>query len=439
LYISFFLTSWSARMEDFATVVLLLGIFRGTLFFAAVLGFATTGAAIIGGQTVGNLIDRTGRLFAIRSSISSQKACIIAINLLLYGLYRVQPSDAGAPVSPAAATLFALVVLFAALLKLSNMANAISLEKDWVVVASRGDPDRLAGLNASVRRIDLLSNVLAPLLVSLFVSVLPLPFTVLLLIVWNLLSYPLEYRLIGNVYRAVPGLAEPKPAKAPREPQPYWYLDPSHHARHVRNSFGRFAHDWSLYARHPVLLPSLSVAFLYFTSLSFGGITITYLESVGVGTAAVAAARGVGVVAGIGATVAEPPMIRGIGLPNSGLLGLWGEVALLIPAAALVFPINAAGGAAPASLVYPFLGLLAASRFFLWTADLSIEAQLMQEMVAPGVRGRINGVHGSVCAAAEMAQYVAVAVWSSPEAFGGLAAASAASVALGAATFAVWV
>jgi len=63
LYLSYFLSSWSARMEEFATVVLLLGIFKGTLFYAAVLGFVTTGAALIGGQSVGWAIDRSGRLF----------------------------------------------------------------------------------------------------------------------------------------------------------------------------------------------------------------------------------------------------------------------------------------------------------------------------------------------------------------------------------------
>jgi hypothetical protein len=76
LYLSYFLSSWSARMEEFATVVLLLGIFKGTLFYAAVLGFATTSAAIVFGQSVGWAVDRSGRLFGGLCPVGLRLSCL---------------------------------------------------------------------------------------------------------------------------------------------------------------------------------------------------------------------------------------------------------------------------------------------------------------------------------------------------------------------------
>lgn len=455
LYLSYFLSSWSARMEEFATVVLLLQIFTGTLFFAAILGFATTSSAIVFGQSVGWAIDRSGRLFAIRFSLSLQKFAIVLISVLIFVLYKIYPSEPpGQPVSVAAGFSYALLVLMSAILRLANMGNSISLEKDWVVVASMGSSERLTSLNTSIRRIDLVCKVAAPLLVSLFIAVLPLSYTVLLLIIWNCVSFPFEYYFIGRVYRAVPGLSEPKPleleyrAKAAEKGSGggidySWMLSPSHHYGHVRNTFTRFVRDWKVYIHHPVLFPSLSVALLYFTVLSFGGITITYLENAGISTTAVAVARGIGVLAGIGATVAEHPMIKGMGLLRTGMVGLWGETACLVPLFALVIALQpwitlGPGHFPPPQLIYPMLACLACSRFFLWVADLTIEAQLMQEMTESEIRGRINGVHGSVCAAAELLQYIVVAIWSDPKDFAGLAGASVGSVALGAVVFTLW-
>ena len=141
-------------------------------------------------------------------------------------------------------------------------------------------------------------------------------------------------------------------------------------------------------------------------------------------------------------------MIKGLGLLRSGLVGFWGETLFLVPVFSLVVVltpnVTSAGSGSdtpplpPAALIYPLLACLASSRFFLWIADLSVEAQLMQEMTDSDIRGRINGVHGSTCAAAELLQYIVVAIWSDPKDFAGLAGASVASVALGAGLFTGW-
>lgn len=436
-YTSYGLTSWSARMEEFATPMLLLGVFPSTLFYVAVLGFVTTGSAILFGQAVGRAIDRFPRLTAVRSSILLQKLAIVLVSVLTFSLFRINPH------STSGSACFALVVLSSALLRLANMGNSISLERDWPAVASGGVSSNLTALNTSIRRIDLLSKVLAPLLVSA-VLVLQPEYAILLLVIWNAVSLPFEWFFIGHVYRVVPGLSAPKELElelSKRAAHWTWVFDASHHGRHLKNGVARFYTDWKAYVKHPVLLPSLAVAMLYFTVLSFGGITITFLADAGVTTPQIALFRGLGVVAGILATLTEHTFIKYLGLLRAGLLGFWGESLMLVPVVACVFlftPNLGSGIPAAASQVYPLLAFLALSRFFLWTADLSIDAQLIQEMTSSHSRGRITGVHGSVCSALEMLQYIVVAIWSDPRTFGGLAGASLGSVAGGAVLVTVW-
>lgn len=67
--------------------------------------------------------------------------------------------------------LFTAITLLGCLLILANVGVSVSIERDWVTSISRGSSKRLTRLNAIMRRIDLLSKLLAPLFVSLLTSV----------------------------------------------------------------------------------------------------------------------------------------------------------------------------------------------------------------------------------------------------------------------------
>ena len=52
-----------------------------------------------------------------------------------------------------------VVIAIATLANLASVGSKIVLEKDWIVVVSMNDPERLASMNAVFRTIDLLTLV----------------------------------------------------------------------------------------------------------------------------------------------------------------------------------------------------------------------------------------------------------------------------------------
>ena len=117
---------------------------------------------------------------------------------------------------------------------LSSTTTKIAIERDWVVViaeylsqdSSEEDAKSkyLALINSTVRRIDLTTNIVAPLVAGLIMSFFnmeqsvssKLNGTVLSAIcfaVWNIFSYIAEYSLLSNVYTNIPALKKTKLAR----------------------------------------------------------------------------------------------------------------------------------------------------------------------------------------------------------------------------------
>ena len=69
--------------------------------------------------------------------------------------------------------IFTTAVSFGIVERLSSSGNLISMERDWVVAvaAPTGHPYDLTGLNAVMRRIDLVCKLISPILISAVVSV----------------------------------------------------------------------------------------------------------------------------------------------------------------------------------------------------------------------------------------------------------------------------
>jgi solute carrier family 40 (iron-regulated transporter), member 1 len=173
--------------------------------------------------------------------------------------------------------------------------------------------------------------------------------------------------------------------------------------------------------------------------MSFGTLMTSYLKWAGMGEARLAMYRALGAASGIAATVAFPPLQRAVGLPATGAVAVWLQLACLVGGAAPSVVAWAGGGddashgSAPAALAWG----LVLSRFGLWTFDLAAN-QVVQETVAPGSLGTVNGVQSSLQNAFQMASYVAgTAVWQ-PERFPALMLGSCCVVGAAAATFSAW-
>jgi iron-regulated transporter 1 len=90
-------------------------------------------------------------------------------------------------------SLFTIVTALSALLKLSTIGMTVSIERDWVTVIAEQDSDRLNQLNTWLRRVDLISALVAPLFVSLLTTVETYAFTAAFLLGFSVATMAIEW------------------------------------------------------------------------------------------------------------------------------------------------------------------------------------------------------------------------------------------------------
>ncbi|TKA48771.1 hypothetical protein B0A54_00907 [Friedmanniomyces endolithicus] len=208
-------------------------------------------------------------------------------------------------------SLLAILCLLAAVEKLSAVINTIAIERDWVVVIACDDEGHLRQLNSQMRRIDLFCKLAAPLVIAL-VDAASTSIAIMVAGLLTIVSVPVEYFAIARAHRAIPALSEPKPARAlpTNQTTPYRSV-----LRSCKDALGSTA----LYVHHPAFLPSLALALLYLTVLSFAGQMITYLLSIGVSSGIIALLRGVAAIFEMSATWLGPSLMQRIGTIRAGI------------------------------------------------------------------------------------------------------------------------
>lgn len=119
----------------------------------------------------------------------------------------------------------------------------------------------------------------------------------LVLLCWNLISWPFEVMLLQYAQRCSPALAADRHTKQPAAH--------GRAAEEAAGSGGKAAQQgssgsslqrqlaaWALYARQPAAAAALALALLYFTVLSFGTLMTAYLKALGLPEAELAVYRG---------------------------------------------------------------------------------------------------------------------------------------------------
>ncbi|KAJ3131044.1 hypothetical protein HK101_004840 [Irineochytrium annulatum] len=440
-------------MDEWSIVLMLSTVYADTLLFTSIYSFALTVISALLGPLVGALVDAKPRLTSVRFSATGQKFGIAVAACALYALWACG-SELGSAGGPA---LFTAAVLASAVMRLSNMATTISVEKDWSMVIAAGDKASQTKLNAYLRRVDLICKLAAPLFVSLIAMYISVPRTSLVVAGWCIGTLPLELILYHQIHRLVPELSLPKTKpgaddislddlSVPRTPteaaslapaiaalalgaedaDAVWAvaatqegtaadLPPPASAPARSGVLARTVTSWSLYIQHPILLPSVSLSCLYLSTLTFGGPMITYLLAVGYSPTLLAGMRALSVLAGLSATVTLAPLTRRVGFVRAGLWSLWSQAASLMPAALAVAGV---GGQVQGGLevAIVFFGGVTLSRWGLWSFDL-VETQLIQDTVADDEIGLINGAQFSLQSVFELLSYVLTMIWSSAAQF----------------------
>ncbi|EPQ31910.1 uncharacterized protein PFL1_00109 [Pseudozyma flocculosa PF-1] len=496
-------SSWGYRSAEFAYPLYMVRLFTNTLLPASVYGFITTGAAIIFSNAVGRSIDRYShtKLRTLRAYILGQKVLVGAS----YGLFLLLFLDTGlstaaenggkgpdgrGPGNAAPWTVFAAITLLGCGVILSNVGVSVAVEREWVQIISRGSAARLTRLNAIMRRIDLLTKLLAPLFVSLLTTTISYRYSVVVLVAICGLSAAFELVFVGIVYKRFPALADDEAkvvkrrielgkaaasgeeaagqapsasASAAAAASPATLLRRLHPASlvvAVRDSFTEQYRDWATFVQMPVFITSVCISLLYMSVLSFDPTFIAYLKSeTDYSDAFVAGMRAVGVASGLLGTVVMPWMEKRIGLVRTGSYSLWqetlslvpGVVALFITGAKRPFSSGSAGSSSGTAVddgwrryrpqwnTAILFSSLSISRIGLWSFDLAqlalLQTALSSDQVPPSVAERKNALMAlqfSLQNVFDLGHYGLTLGWNRPDQFKYAAATSLGAV--GAAT-----
>ncbi|CAJ0549605.1 Ff.00g032180.m01.CDS01 [Fusarium sp. VM40] len=407
LYISHTLSTWNSRVFEFGSVLYLASIFPGTLMPLAVYSMVRGAAAIMLSSWVGHYIDRNDRLKTVRLSIMSQRLSVAVCCVIFFVLGKVQAVSRELRIG-----LLAVLILMACIEKLAAIMNLVSVERDWVIVVARSDTTALRTMNSQMRRIDLVCKLLGPFFIGIIDGI-STETAILLNLSMNCASVVIEYFTIAKVYYQVPELQQ---AKTTPHIAPLNNEDTQQGRQNLwisfRKGLQKALSDLRLYFTHPAFAPSFSMALLYCTVLSFGGVMVTYLLSSGYTSSQIAAMRTVSVGFEVLATWIGPWLMKKIGPVRAGLWFLSWQLGCLAVGVSIFWRYAD-------NVLVSTLGLVCGSmlsRVGLWGVDLSAQV-IIQEEVEPENRGAFSAVEASWQNVFEMCSFTSTIIFSSPTQF----------------------
>uniref|UniRef100_A0A8C1JRL9 Solute carrier family 40 member n=1 Tax=Cyprinus carpio TaxID=7962 RepID=A0A8C1JRL9_CYPCA len=320
IYVSGALSMWGDRMWHFAISVFLIELYGHNLLLTGIFGLVVAGSVLLLGALIGDWVDRNPR----------NKVALCA-----YCLWLVIAEHKHS-------CCYDIVVCYTVVIVLANVANlastalTIAIQRDWIVVITGYNRGHLAGMNATMRRIDQVTNILAPLAVG---QVMTLASNVVgcgFILGWNLVSLIVEFIFLSRVYRIVPALSAKPPAmehqsylekkRERKRSQGKTRLKPMKYNVYLKLhsvvwcAFYTCREGWRAYYRQPVFLAGLGLAFLYTTVLGFDCITTGYAYTQGISGSLLSILMGVSAVAGLLGTVLFTKLRKACGLVNTGVI-----------------------------------------------------------------------------------------------------------------------
>ncbi|XP_073529385.1 ferroportin-like isoform X2 [Phyllobates terribilis] len=365
LYLCHSLSSWGDRMWHFAVALFLVELYGDSLLLTAVYGLVVAGSVLLLGAVIGNWVDKNPRLKVARTSLVVQNVSVVVCGLVLMVIFLYKTELLSLYRGRLLTLCYILVITIANVANLASTATAITIQRDWIVVVAGDDRSKLADMNATMRRIDQLTNILAPLAVGQMVTfgspVLGCGF----IAGWNLVSMCAEYLLLWTVYQKTPALAAKSSGK--EEDQELKLLNGKVEntnmdenpgdvrtlgekttemegtskkfmcSSRVAEPFRTFRDGWVAYSRQSVFWVGVGLAFLYMTVLGFDGITIGYAYTQGLSGSVLSILMGSSAISGIIGTVAFTGLRRRCGLVRTGLVSGLAQLSSLVLCALSVF------------------------------------------------------------------------------------------------------
>ncbi|XP_055887894.1 solute carrier family 40 member 1-like isoform X2 [Biomphalaria glabrata] len=342
------------RMWIFAVGIFMVHITPDSLQLTAIYGLTMGTTVLLGGPLIGDWVDNSTRIRAARLSIVLQNVLVILCAAVIYCflMFKEELLDIGEWTRYVAYTL---IIVLASAANLATIANNIAVEKDWIVEICERNEEKLATMTATMRAIDLSTQILAPIVTGQVMDW-SVENGAIFLSAWNLVSCVVEYFLLWQVYTKVPALMKTKDVSRAKtaddsskiskvkrtlsKDELETNLDETD-ARVSDRLLGRknnkkscsekcrlfsgftiIVYGWKTYASYQVMLTGISLAFLYMTVLGFDNITVGYAKIQGMSEAIVGICMGAAGLLGIVGSFMYPSVRRWVGLPRTGMIAL---------------------------------------------------------------------------------------------------------------------
>ncbi|XP_006878825.1 PREDICTED: solute carrier family 40 member 1 [Elephantulus edwardii] len=365
LYLGHSLSTWGDRMWHFAVSVFLVELYGNSLLLTAVYGLVVAGSVLVLGAIIGDWVDKNARLKVAQTSLVVQNVSVILCGIILMMVFLYKTELLTMYHGWVLTSCYIMIITIANIANLASTATAITIQRDWIVVVAGEDRSKLADMNATIRRIDQLTNVLAPMAVGQIMTFGSPVIGCGFISGWNLVSMCVEYFLLWKVYQKTPALAvkaalkveetelkqlnfqkdpEPKPMegthlmgeKEPNVLELEQEQEPSC-ASQMAEPFRTFRDGWVSYYNQPVFLAGMGLAFLYMTVLGFDCITTGYAYTQGLSGSILSILMGASAITGIMGTVAFTWLRQKCGLIRTGLISGFAQFSCLILCVISVF------------------------------------------------------------------------------------------------------
>ncbi|XP_073503939.1 ferroportin [Phyllobates terribilis] len=368
LYLGHSLSTWGDRMWHFAVSLFLVELYGNSLLLTAVYGLVVAGSVLFLGAIIGDWVDKNPRLKVAQTSLIVQNVCVIICGIILMVVFLYQTELMSMYQGWLLTVCYILVITIANIANLASTATAITIQRDWIVVVAGDDRSKLADMNATVRRIDQLTNILAPLAVGQIMTFGSPVIGCGFIAGWNLMSMCVEYFLLWKVYQKTPALANKSCQK--EDDQELKQLNikvidansnscekptedvqlmgdksvvttetstKSLCSEKMTEPFRTFRDGWVAYYNQSVFLAGMGLAFLYMTVLGFDCITTGYAYTQGLSGSVLSILMGASAISGIMGTVAFTWLRKKFGLVRTGFISGIAQLGSLILCVVSVF------------------------------------------------------------------------------------------------------
>ncbi|ELW66604.1 solute carrier family 40 member 1 isoform X1 [Tupaia chinensis] len=365
LYLGHSLSTWGDRMWHFAVSVFLVELYGNSLLLTAVYGLVVAGSVLFLGAIIGDWVDKNARLKVAQTSLVVQNVSVILCGIILMMVFLHKKELLTMYHGWVLTCCYILIITIGNIANLASTATAITIQRDWIVVVAGEDRSKLADMNATIRRIDQLTNILAPMAVGQIMTFGSPVIGCGFISAWNLVSMCVEYFLLWKVYQKTPALAvktalkveesELKQLNLHKDTEPKALegthlmdeKDPNIHefeheqepscASQMAEPFRTFRDGWVSYYNQPVFLAGMGLAFLYMTVLGFDCITTGYAYTQGLSGSILSILMGASAITGIMGTVAFTWLRQRCGLVRTGLISGLAQLSCLILCVISVF------------------------------------------------------------------------------------------------------